>query len=614
MSSDRVSLDCVSLNWVLGGGGGSTKPPVGMLPAKIEVESAHISASAIGNRFMGFAPLRLRKCRDFYIKKNGTTTHDFLQGRLERFNIRLAFAQLLRFPKVSNLMRMASSKLDTSHLTANQEADLRCRTALELKDRNEYDAAREAMFPIWNGEIGSRPNTEGLSDTAVADVLLTTGILTGWLGSRSEVKKADDYARDLITQSITLYEALKDSRKVAEARSELGYCYWRSGANEEARIWFTEALKRLTIGGNARANALIGLSFVEWAESRYRESLKVLTDNTELFEKITNHTFIGAYHNQIGIILEEIGAASRKRSDYFQRAINEYRAADEQFKLAKNFVYRAHVKNNIANVLRDLHRFKEAHQYLEQARRLLMRVGDKVRVAQVDDTRAQVLIAEGKHEQAELIARTAARSFERAGRQCFLAETLVNQGIALARMREPQRAQFIFQQAIEIAHQSGSLNRAGVAALTMIEEIGTLPHEVQSVAYAQAREWLATSDSPDIKPRLKAAAKKIDGAGSMTKSPNAHEVLFNKRLDLEAEVLKFERGLISQTLAKVNGKVTQAAKLLGMNYQKLAYIIETKHPDLIPARTPVRRRPRQKSKKKRTLRRLAGLDAAQRAE
>ena len=136
----------------------------------------------------------------------------------------------------------------------------------------------------------------------------------------------------------------------------------------------------------------------------------------------------------------------------------------------------------------------------------------------------------------------------------------------------------------------------------MIEEIDALPREVQSVAYAQAREWLATSDSPDIKPRLKAVAKKIDGAGSMTKTPNAHEVLFNKRLDLEAEVLKFERGLISQTLAKVNGKVTQAAELLGMNYQKLAYIIETKHPDLIDARTPVRRRPRQKRKTKRRLR------------
>jgi tetratricopeptide (TPR) repeat protein len=294
-----------------------------------------------------------------------------------------------------------------------------------------------------------------------------------------------------------------------------------------------------------------------------------------------------------------IGSTSKKRNDYFQSAINEYCAADQEFKLAKNLVYRAHVKNNIAYVLRELHRFREAHDYLEQARRLFIRVRDKVRTAQVDDSRAQLFIAVGKYAEAEMAAHTAARSFEKAGRQCLLAETLTNQGIALARLHETERAQFIFQQAIEIAHQAGSLNRAGLAALTMIEEIDALPREVQSVAYAQAREWLATSDSPDIKPRLKAVAKKIDGAGSMAKTPNAHEVLFNKRLDLADEVLKFERGLISQALVKVNGKVTQAAKLLGVGYQTLAHMIERKHPDLLKTRTPVRRRPRKKRGQKR---------------
>jgi tetratricopeptide (TPR) repeat protein len=460
------------------------------------------------------------------------------------------------------------------------------------------------MFPIWNGQIGTRPNTKAFSDAMVAEVLLTTGILTGWFGSRSEIKEADDYARDLITESIRHFEALGETRKVAEARTELAWCYWRSGDNDSARILCNEALKRLTIGGNvtiggnARANALIVLSFVEWAESRYGEALKVLTDNTELFERITNHTFKGTYHNQIGIIPEEIGAASKKRKDYFHRAILEYRAADEEFKLAKNVVYRAHVKNNIANVLRDLHQFKEAHEHLEQARRLFMRVRDKVRVAQVDDTRAQVFIAERKYPQAELIARTAARSFERAGRQCFLAETLVNQGIALARMHEPTRAQFVFQQAIEIAHQAGSLNRAGFAALTMIEEIDALPREVQAVAFEQAQEWLVSSDSPDIKPRLRAARKKLAAQRQReSKTVDVRDVLFNKRHDLEEEVLKFEHDLISETLAKVNGKVTSAAKILGLRYQKLAYIIEKDHPDLLKQRTPIRRRPR---KRKRT--------------
>ncbi|HET6976055.1 MAG TPA: helix-turn-helix domain-containing protein [Pyrinomonadaceae bacterium] len=127
----------------------------------------------------------------------------------------------------------------------------------------------------------------------------------------------------------------------------------------------------------------------------------------------------------------------------------------------------------------------------------------------------------------------------------------------------------------------------------MIEEIDILPRQIQSVAYEQAREWLATSQSPDIKLRLKAARKKI--ATQRQREPqtiDVHAVLFNKRYDLEEEVLKFERELISKTLTMVNGKVTHAAKILGVGYQRLAHMIETRHPDLLKKRTAVRRRPR----------------------
>ena len=51
-------LDVLAVLDVVGGGGGSDLPPVGISPARIEVDSAHMSASAIANRFMDVAPLR----------------------------------------------------------------------------------------------------------------------------------------------------------------------------------------------------------------------------------------------------------------------------------------------------------------------------------------------------------------------------------------------------------------------------------------------------------------------------------------------------------------------------------------------------------------------------
>lgn len=46
---------------VVGGGGGSDLPPVGISPAKIEADSTHISASAIANRFMDVASFEVEK-------------------------------------------------------------------------------------------------------------------------------------------------------------------------------------------------------------------------------------------------------------------------------------------------------------------------------------------------------------------------------------------------------------------------------------------------------------------------------------------------------------------------------------------------------------------------
>ncbi len=486
-------------------------------------------------------------------------------------------------------MRTTSPKLDTAHLTTSAEALLRCQTALGLRDRSEYDAAREVMAPLWSG-IGHRPKTEGLHDTVVPEVLLCAGILTGWLGSRNEIEDADDYARDLITESITLYEALGDSKKVAEARTELAVCYWRAGANDEARIWFTTALERLKTEGNTRANALLGLSVVEWTASRHDESWRILTTNAPLFRKITNQSLKGFYHNQSAMTLRAL-ATERKRNDYFQRAIKHYEEADYHFTLARNTVYRAHVKNNVGYLLFKLSRFRKAHEYLDHARRLLVSVRDKVRVAQVDDTRAQVFIAEGRYQQAEATARNAVSSFRKAGRQCFLAEALVTHGIALARLTKTVRAQAALQEAVEVAHRVGALNQAGIAALTLIEEIEQLSLELLLSAYDKASEWLEGVQSAGLLARLNQAARKVIARLQSEIRPEGADVIF-KGLYFPDEVLKFERGLIRAALAEVNGSVTHAAGLLGIGYQRLARIIEKRHPDLLKERSPVRRRPR----------------------
>jgi tetratricopeptide (TPR) repeat protein len=487
-------------------------------------------------------------------------------------------------------MTITSPKLDTSHLTANEAALLRCQTALELKDRGDYEAAEGAMHPIWKG-LGEIPDTQALHPSVAAEVLLCVGILTGWIGSRADLKWAQEVAKNLITESITYYESVGDLKKIAAARAEIAYCYWREGELGEARIMLREALQRLTLEANTRARALLKLAIVEWSASRHHVALEILADNAPLFEKVTNNTIKGTYHNQLAIVLRHL-AQSEKRDEYIQRAIAEFEKADRHFKLARNNVFRASVKNNLGLILLNLARFRAAHKYLAEARRLSVIAKDKIRTAQFDESRAQVLIAEKRFSQAESIVRGAISVLEKSGQQCLLTDALITHGVALARLGEKERAQFVLERAIETAHQVGALNKAGLAALTLIEELGELPPVVLFAAYERAADWLADSQSLDTLRRLNEAARKIFLRLHAEMAPeDAKDAEFNAQ-DLPQAILRYEETLIRQALAKANGSVTRAAALLGISYQGLAYTIEARHKDLLRERTPIRRRSR----------------------
>ena len=151
----------------------------------------------------------------------------------------------------------------------------------------------------------------------------------------------------------------------------------------------------------------------------------------------------------------------------------------------------------------------------------------------------------------------------------------------------------ILQRAIEVAHEADALNKAGLAALTLIEEIDRLSPDTLQAAYQQARDWLADSQSLDVLSRLNAAAGKLAASVRRELSRDeAVDLLLMKPYDIDQKLLEYEHDLIKQALIQSDGKVSHAAKLVGKSYQGLAKMIETKHPDLIEKRTPVQRRSR----------------------
>jgi tetratricopeptide (TPR) repeat protein len=112
------------------------------------------------------------------------------------------------------------------------------------------------------------PCTGGMDQLTAAEVTLRAGVLTGWIGSCKQIEGAQETAKNLISESLTKFEALGETEKVAEAQTEAAYCYWRQGSLHEARVWLQEALGRLPDDkdkevNEVRAVALLRLAIVE---------------------------------------------------------------------------------------------------------------------------------------------------------------------------------------------------------------------------------------------------------------------------------------------------------------------------------------------------------------
>lgn len=96
--------------------------------------------------------------------------------------------------------------------------------AKQLEETGNYEAAREAMGELWQG-VGYRPVLDGLEQETEAEVLLRVGVLTGWIGSSRQIEGTQERAKNLISESITIFEAIENTEKIAEAQMELGFCY-----------------------------------------------------------------------------------------------------------------------------------------------------------------------------------------------------------------------------------------------------------------------------------------------------------------------------------------------------------------------------------------------------
>jgi tetratricopeptide (TPR) repeat protein len=236
-------------------------------------------------------------------------------------------------------------------------------------------------------------------------------------------------------------------------------------------------------------------------------------------------------------------------------------------------------------------------------------------------TPVYALLAEGKLEEAEAVAREAVSDLERGNvvlaknaavvqpenvipksvtatlheqnstaennsQPGLLSEALIAHGIALARLKKWEAAQAILERAIAVAQEAGAPEKAGLAALTMIEELEHLSRETLLSAYEQANAAMESMRNRKLQGRVIDAAKKVMTSLWGEMDPDrALKILLTPPLGWQEHMLGDEEKSVKQVLNQSDANTPETASVLPRTSEGLVYIIELRPEPSLKRRT-----------------------------
>ncbi len=457
-----------------------------------------------------------------------------------------------------------------------------CLRARKLEEAGEYEEAEAALAKFWDG-LGTEPRLEGLGELEAAEVLLRAGAITRRISRPGVTAEVQESAKDLVSRGLRIFERLGLDERVAEARSELAYCYWRKGEYDNARVLLREAVSGLR-EPELKAEAILRLSVVEKSAGRTREALSLLQDAAPLFESGGSRSLKGRFHLERATFLKNLGEVEGKE-ELTDAALIEYEAAAYHFELAGNRRNIGLVENQIGFLLLEKGRLPEAHGHLDNACRSLIDLGDSFSVAQVNETRARAFLKEGRYDEAVRAASGAAGVLEKGDALALFAEALTTLGTAHARGGDFIQARSAFRRAIRTIEITGDAYPTALTLLTAAEELaGGGDAEELIDLYTRASTLLEGGEQSAALKRLRKCADAVLGAvkENGVAPDSVHRIagmvsarVSDARRDIKWDgfalnemIQEIERAFVRRALRDTDGSVTRAALLIGYKYSE----------------------------------------------
>ena len=304
----------------------------------------------------------------------------------------------------------------TLHAQTAAQISVLAKRLTKLERTGRYEEALAHFGDAWESD-DFVPSTAGLEGSAAADVLLRFGCLIGFQGYRRDVAGAQERSKDLLTSAREIFIGLDCTEKIAECENYIALAYWRKGEHAEAATWVESALSHpLPENADQRLYSLLTRSLILLSEKRDHENIELCLDVEDRFRRFADPFLNGSLCANLGVSYRNL----RKGAD-----------AMKYFTLARAFHERsghktclAIVENNLALLHNAEGRFAAAHESADSAIRLYRQVKDKVREASSLDSKAQILLTEGRLGDALDAAERSIKSLRKNEGSAYLAESI----------------------------------------------------------------------------------------------------------------------------------------------------------------------------------------------
>ena len=274
-------------------------------------------------------------------------------------------------------------------------------------------------------------------------------------------------------------------------------------------------------------------------------------------------------------------ATARNREDYFSEESTNRDELVNDFKPGRTLGSSSIQRNSVRYPPKGTARFKRAQENLAPAQRLIVDAADGGPVALMDEGWVEELVADEDLVAPLALGRCIVARTEQDAPQGPLVDELITQGIELARLKNTEQAEFMFKTAITVALRAGAQNKVALAALTMIEELDQMSLRTMYDAFEMALEMPLSMGTEVLRRVSQARVKVISRAPANGSNDLGSEVDSKLPMNLEYEMLLYERSMIKNALVNAKGSLIQAARSVGLKPRKLFRRLRVEHQVLL---------------------------------